>query len=218
MTTKETLVKLAPYLLSVAIFLAGLIMYWTKPENPAQVIYVSDSDTIRSYQHKVDSLSTKIVRSEAEIVRLTDEVVRSKKEAEKIIAGLKEMTPTQHVESFGLSTGDTTIVMRAQDSVTLVPLPCIVRANTLFAEGEAARQEAEILARVVQAQAAMVQSFKSLREEDKKYIAYMVEEKNALIAEKNKLQKDVVKQKNKARKLGYTSFGLGAALVVVLLL
>lgn len=201
------------YSLFAALFVAGLVLYWTKPAPAPQVIYIDNTDTTKVWQNKADSLQKEVVRFEAQVVRLKSELVRTQKEKEQIRAGLREMTPTQQVESFGRSTGDSTITMRAQDSVALVPLACIVQANILFADGQAAKKEADTLHGIVQVQGRMIQTQAKLLQADKEYISFMEQQIAKNLADRQAADAQLVKQKSKTRAWVYTAGAIGLALL-----
>lgn len=208
----------APYIVFAGMLILGLYFYWAKPVPEPQIIYITQPDSSLVYKHKADSLSRIIARLDKDNAVLKNDLEKQKQKHSKDMLLLATMPPIEQVNHFGRTTGDTTLQMRLQDSLTLVPLPCIVRANVLIAEGQGVKEEAEILARMNVTLNKMIEHYREAEKSSKEHIAFLEDQKNIAEIEWNQKQKELDKQKSKTKVAGYIgAAGWGLALLAILL-
>jgi hypothetical protein len=133
------------------------------------------------------------------------------------LAKLKEMQPTEQVAYFGERTGDTTLVMREKDSLTLVPLHCIQEANRLIVEGDNAQVALDILQKANSLLEATVEAQDIALEQSEEYNVFMKEE-NRKEREKNaELAKDLAKKTQTNKTLWGITLTTGTVTVLTIL-
>lgn len=187
------------YLLFGLALALGIYLYIIKPVPPPVVIYQDNTEEVDQYIQKQDSLHMVIDILKGKTDSLNNAVERERKKHIATLAKLKEMQPTEQVAYFGERTGDTTLMMREKDSLTLVPLQCIIEANRLIVEGDNAKVELDIQRKTNSSLQATVEALEVAKEQSEEYIAFMKDEyskekeKNA--EQDKKLAK--VKQTNK---------------------
>lgn len=177
----------------------GIYLYIIKPVPPPVVIYQDNTEEVDQYIQQQDSLHMVIDILKGKTDSLNNAVEKERKKHIATLAKLKEMQPTEQVAYFGERTGDTTLMMREKDSLTLVPLQCIIEANRLILEGDNAQVALDILQKANSLLEATVEAQEVAKEQSDEYIAFMEDEyskekeKNA--EQDKKLAK--VKQTNK---------------------
>ena len=208
----------APNIVFAGMLILGLYFYWTKPTPEPQIIYITQPDSSQVYKHKADSLSYIIAGLDKDNAGLKRSLEKQKQQHSKDMLLLATMPPTEQVNHFGRTTGDTTLQMRLQDSLTLVPLPCIVRANVLIAEGQGAKEEAEILSRMNVTLNKMIEHYREAAQSSTEYIAFLEDQKNIAEAEWHQKQKELDRQKQRTKTAGYIgAAGWGLAILAILL-
>lgn len=210
--------KNIPYIVFAGMLLLGLYFYWTKPTPEPQIIYITQTDSSQVYKHKADSLSYIIAGLDKDNAVLKNDLEKQKQQHSKDMLLLATMPPTEQVKHFGRTTGDTTLQMRLQDSLTLVPLPCIIRANVLIAEGQGAKEEAEILSRMNVTLNKMIEHYREAAQSSTEYIAFLEDQKNIAEAEWRQKQKELDRQRQRTKTAGYIgAAGWGLAVLAILL-
>lgn len=210
--------KNIPYIVFAGMLLLGLYFYWTKPTPEPQIIYITQTDSSQVYKHKADSLSYIIAGLDKDNAGLKQSLEKQQQQHSKDMLLLATMPPTEQVKHFGRTTGDTTLQMRLQDSLTLVPLPCIIRANVLIAEGQGAKEDAEILARMNVTLNKMIEHYREAAQSSTEYIAFLEDQKNIAEAEWHQKQKELDRQRQRTKTAGYIgAAGWGLAVLAILL-
>lgn len=214
--TAEKIKTLAPYAVLVVMFIAGLVLYWTKPTPEPQIIYITKPDTTQVWQKQRDSLTNIIDALEQKADHLQATLTSQSQQHTQELADLATIPATDQVKLFGQTTGDTTLQMRSQDSLTLVPLPCIKKANELILKGDQAARELETQRMINDNLKNINASLTERGKQDLNYIAYL--EAKDIIKDKRitKTLEQLEKEKSKNRVLGFTTGG--AALLALLAL
>jgi len=207
---------LAPYIVLAVMFIAGLILYWTKPKPEPKIIYITQPDTTQVWQKQRDSLTNIIDALEQKADHLQATLTAQSQQHTQELADLATIPATDQVKLFGQTTGDTTLQMRSQDSLTLVPLLCIKKANELILKGDQAAQELETQRMINDNLKNINASLTERGKQDLNYIAYL--EAKDIIKDKRitKTLEQLEKEKSKNRVLGFTTGG--AALLALLAL
>ena len=214
--TAEKIKTLAPYAVLVVMFIAGLVLYWTKPVPEPQIIYITQPDSSMVWQKQRDSLTNIIDALEQKADHLQATLTAQSQQHTQELADLATIPATDQVKLFGQTTGDTTLQMRSQDSLTLVPLPCIKKANELILKGDQAARELETQRMINNNLKNINTSLTERGKQDLNYIAYL--EAKDIIKDKRitKTLEQLEKEKSKNRVLGFTTGG--AALLALLAL
>lgn len=214
--TAEKIKTLAPYAVLVVMFIAGLVLYWTKPTPEPQIIYITQPDSSMVWQKQRDSLTNIIDALEQKADHLQATLTAQSQQHTQELADLATIPATDQVKLFGQTTGDTTLQMRLQDSLTLVPLPCIKKANELILKGDQAARELETQRMINNNLKNINTSLTERGKQDLNYIAYL--EAKDIIKDKRitKTLEQLEKEKSKNRVLGFTTGG--AALLALLAL
>ena len=184
---------------------------------PPVVIYQDNTQEVDHYIQQKDSLNNVIDVLKEKTDSLYSTVEKVKKEHMATLAKLKEMQPTEQVAYFGERTGDTTLVMREKDSLTLVPLHCIQEANRLIVEGDNAQVALDILQKANSLLEATVEAQDIALEQSEEYNVFMKEE-NRKEREKNaELAKDLAKKTQTNRTLWGITLTTGTVTVLTIL-
>ena len=195
----------------------GIYLYIIKPVPPPVVIYQDNTQEVDHYIQQKDSLNNVIDVLKEKTDSLYSTVEKVKKEHMATLAKLKEMQPTEQVAYFGERTGDTTLVMREKDSLTLVPLHCIQEANRLIVEGDNAQVALDILQKANSLLEATVEAQDIALEQSEEYNVFMKEE-NRKEREKNaELAKDLAKKTQTNRTLWGITLTTGTVTVLTIL-
>ena len=195
----------------------GIYLYIIKPVPPPVVIYQDNTQEVDHYIQQKDSLNNVIDVLKEKTDSLYSTVEKVKKEHIATLAKLKEMQPTEQVAYFGERTGDTTLVMREKDSLTLVPLHCIQEANRLIVEGDNAQVALDILQKANSLLEATVEAQDIALEQSEEYNVFMKEE-NRKEREKNaELAKDLAKKTQTNRTLWGITLTTGTVTVLTIL-
>lgn len=209
---------LAPYIVLAVMFIAGLILYWTKPVPEPQIIYITQPDSSMVWQKQRDSITNIIDALEQKADHLQATLTAQSQQHTQEIADLATMPAIDQVKLFGQTTGDTTLQMRSQDSLTLVPLPCIKKANELILKGDQAARELETQRMINENLKNINTSLTERGKQDLNYIAYL--EAKDIIKDKRitKTLKQLEKEKSKNRVLGFTTGGAALLALIALVL
>ena len=195
----------------------GIYLYIIKPVPPPVVIYQDNTQEVDHYIRQKDSLNNVIDVLKEKTDSLYSTVEKVKKEHMATLAKLKEMQPTEQVAYFGERTGDTTLVMREKDSLTLVPLHCIQEANRLIVEGDNAQVALDILQKANSLLEATVEAQDIALEQSDEYNVFMKEE-NRKEREKNaELAKDLAKKTQTNKTLWGITLTTGTVTVLTIL-
>ena len=195
----------------------GIYLYIIKPVPPPVVIYQDNIEEVDHYIRQKDSLNNVIDVLKEKTDSLYSTVEKVKKEHIATLAKLKEMQPTEQVAYFGERTGDTTLVMREKDSLTLVPLHCIREANRLIVEGDNAQVALDILQKANSLLEATVEAQDIALEQSEEYNVFMKEE-NRKEREKNaELAKDLAKKTQTNKTLWGITLTTGTVTVLTIL-
>ena len=195
----------------------GIYLYIIKPVPPPVVIYQDNIEEVDHYIRQKDSLNNVIDVLKEKTDSLYSTVEKVKKEHMATLAKLKEMQPTEQVAYFGERTGDTTLVMREKDSLTLVPLHCIQEANRLIVEGDNAQVALDILQKANSLLEATVEAQDIALEQSEEYNVFMREE-NRKEREKNaELAKDLAKKTQTNKTLWGITLTTGTVTVLTIL-
>ena len=195
----------------------GIYLYIIKPVPPPVVIYQDNTQEVDHYIQQKDSLNNVIDVLKEKTDSLYSTVEKVKKEHMATLAKLKEMQPTEQVAYFGERTGDTTLVMREKDSLTLVPLHCIQEANRLIVEGDNAQVALDILQKANSLLEATVEAQDIALEQSEEYNVFMREE-NRKEREKNaELAKDLAKKTQTNKTLWGITLTTGTVTVLTIL-
>lgn len=195
----------------------GIYLYIIKPVPPPVVIYQDNTQEVDHYIQQKDSLNNVIDVLKEKTDSLYSTVEKVKKEHIATLAKLKEMQPTEQVAYFGERTGDTTLVMREKDSLTLVPLHCIQEANRLIVEGDNAQVALDILQKANSLLEATVEAQDKALEQSEEYNVFMKEE-NRKEREKNaELAKDLAKKTQTNKTLWGITLTTGTVTVLTIL-
>jgi len=195
----------------------GIYLYIIKPVPPPVVIYQDNTQEVDHYIRQKDSLNNVIDVLKEKTDSLYSTVEKVKKEHMATLAKLKEMQPTEQVAYFGERTGDTTLVMREKDSLTLVPLHCIQEANRLIVEGDNAQVALDILQKANSLLEATVEAQDIALEQSEEYNVFMKEE-NRKEREKNaELAKDLAKKTQTNKTLWGITLTTGTVTVLTIL-
>jgi len=195
----------------------GIYLYIIKPVPPPVVIYQDNTQEVDHYIQQKDSLNNVIDVLKEKTDSLYSTVEKVKKEHMATLAKLKEMQPTEQVAYFGERTGDTTLVMREKDSLTLVPLHCIQEANRLIVEGDNAQVALDILQKANSMLEATVEAQDIALEQSEEYNVFMKEE-NRKEREKNaELAKDLAKKTQTNKTLWGITLTTGTVTVLTIL-
>lgn len=195
----------------------GIYLYIIKPVPPPVVIYQDNTQEVDHYIQQKDSLNNVIDVLKEKTDSLYSTVEEVKKEHIATLAKLKEMQPTEQVAYFGERTGDTTLVMREKDSLTLVPLHCIQEANRLIVEGDNAQVALDILQKANSLLEATVEAQDIALEQSEEYNVFMKEE-NRKEREKNaELAKDLAKKTQTNKTLWGITLTTGTVTVLTIL-
>ena len=195
----------------------GIYLYIIKPVPPPVVIYQDNTQEVDHYIQQKDSLNNVIDVLKEKTDSLYSTVEKVKKEHIATLAKLKEMQPTEQVTYFGERTGDTTLVMREKDSLTLVPLHCIQEANRLIVEGDNAQVALDILQKANSLLEATVEAQDIALEQSEEYNVFMKEE-NRKEREKNaELAKDLAKKTQTNKTLWGITLTTGTVTVLTIL-
>lgn len=195
----------------------GIYLYIIKPVPPPVVIYQDNIEEVDHYIQQKDSLNNVIGVLKEKTDSLYSTVEKVKKEHMATLAKLKEMQPTEQVAYFGERTGDTTLVMREKDSLTLVPLHCIQEANRLIVEGDNAQVALDILQKANSLLEATVEAQDIALEQSEEYNVFMKEE-NRKEREKNaELAKDLAKKTQTNKTLWGITLTTGTVTVLTIL-
>jgi|LSQX01.1.fsa_nt_gb hypothetical protein len=195
----------------------GIYLYIIKPVPPPVVIYQDNTQEVDHYIQQKDSLNNVIDVLKEKTDSLYSTVEKVKKEHMATLAKLKEMQPTEQVAYFGERTGDTTLVMREKDSLTLVPLHCIQEANRLIVEGDNAQVALDILQKANSLLEATVEAQDIALEQSEEYNVFMKEE-NRKEREKNaELAKDLAKKTQTNKTLWGITLTTGTVTVLTIL-
>ncbi len=195
----------------------GIYLYIIKPVPPPVVIYQDNTQEVDHYIQQKDSLNNVIDVLKEKTDSLYSTVEKVKKEHMATLAKLKEMQPTEQVAYFGERTGDTTLVMREKDSLTLVPLHCIQEANRLIVEGDNAQVALDILQKANSLLEATVEAQDKALEQSEEYNVFMKEE-NRKEREKNaELAKDLAKKTQTNKTLWGITLTTGTVTVLTIL-
>lgn len=195
----------------------GIYLYIIKPVPPPVVIYQDNTQEVDHYIRQKDSLNNVIDVLKEKTDSLYSTVEKVKKEHIATLAKLKEMQPTEQVAYFGERTGDTTLVMREKDSLTLVPLHCIQEANRLIVEGDNAQVALDILQKANSLLEATVEAQDIALEQSEEYNVFMKEE-NRKEREKNaELAKDLAKKTQTNKTLWGITLTTGTVTVLTIL-
>ena len=195
----------------------GIYLYIIKPVPPPVVIYQDNTQEVDHYIRQKDSLNNVIDVLKEKTDSLYSTVEKVKKEHMATLAKLKEMQPTEQVAYFGERTGDTTLVMREKDSLTLVPLHCIQEANRLIVEGDNAQVALDILQKANSLLEATVEAQDIALEQSEEYNVFMREE-NRKEREKNaELAKDLAKKTQTNKTLWGITLTTGTVTVLTIL-
>jgi hypothetical protein len=195
----------------------GIYLYIIKPVPPPVVIYQDNTQEVDHYIQQKDSLNNVIDVLKEKTDSLYSTVEKVKKEHIATLAKLKEMQPTEQVAYFGERTGDTTLVMREKDSLTLVPLHCIQEANRLIVEGDNAQVALDILQKANSLLEATVEAQDIALEQSEEYNVFMKEE-NRKEREKNaELAKDLAKKTQTNKTLWGITLTTGTVTVLTIL-
>lgn len=208
--------KNIPYIVFAGMLLLGLYFYWTKPTPEPQIIYITQPDSSMVWQKQRDSLTNIIDALEQKADHLQATLTAQSQQHTQELADLATIPATDQVKLFGQTTGDTTLQMRSQDSLTLVPLPCIKKANELILKGDQAARELETQRMINDNLKNINASLTERGKQDLNYIAYL--EAKDIIKDKRitKTLEQLEKEKSKNRVLGFTTGG--AALLALLAL
>lgn len=209
---------LAPYIVLAVMFIAGLILYWTKPVPEPQIIYITQPDSSMVWQKQRDSITNIIDALEQKADHLQATLTAQSQQHTQELADLATMPAIDQVKLFGQTTGDTTLQMRSQDSLTLVPLPCIKKANELILKGDQAARELETQRMINENLKNINTSLTERGKQDLNYIAYL--EAKDIIKDKRitKTLKQLEKEKSKNRVLGFTTGGAALLALIALVL
>lgn len=195
----------------------GIYLYIIKPVPPPVVIYQDNIEEVDHYIRQKDSLNNVIDVLKEKTDSLYSTVEKVKKEHIATLAKLKEMQPTEQVAYFGERTGDTTLVMREKDSLTLVPLHCIQEANRLIVEGDNTQVALDILQKANSLLEATVEAQDIALEQSEEYNVFMKEE-NRKEREKNaELAKDLAKKTQTNKTLWGITLTTGTVTVLTIL-
>jgi septal ring factor EnvC (AmiA/AmiB activator) len=195
----------------------GIYLYIIKPVPPPVVIYQDNTEEVDHYIQQKDSLNNVIDVLKEKTDSLYSTVEKVKKEHIATLAKLKEMQPTEQVAYFGERTGDTTLVMREKDSLTLVPLHCIQEANRLIVSGDNALVELDIQRKANSSLQATVEALEVSIEQSEEYIAFMKEENNRERQRNAELAKDLAKKTQTNKTLWGITLTTGTVTVLTIL-
>lgn len=195
----------------------GIYLYIIKPVPPPVVIYQDNTEEVDHYIQQKDSLNNVIDVLKEKTDSLYSTVEKVKKEHMATLAKLKEMQPTEQVAYFGERTGDTTLVMREKDSLTLVPLHCIKEANRLIVSGDNALVELDIQRKANSSLQATVEALEVSIEQSEEYIAFMKEENNRERQRNAELAKDLAKKTQTNKTLWGITLTTGTVTVLTIL-
>jgi septal ring factor EnvC (AmiA/AmiB activator) len=195
----------------------GIYLYIIKPVPPPVVIYQDNTEEVDHYIQQKDSLNNVIDVLKEKTDSLYSTVEKVKKEHMATLAKLKEMQPTEQVAYFGERTGDTTLVMREKDSLTLVPLHCIQEANRLIVSGDNALVELDIQRKANSSLQATVEALEVSIEQSEEYIAFMKEENNRERQRNAELAKDLAKKTQTNKTLWGITLTTGTVTVLTIL-
>lgn len=195
----------------------GIYLYIIKPVPPPVVIYQDNTEEVDHYIQQKDSLNNVIDVLKEKTDSLYSTVEKVKKEHIATLAKLKEMQPTGQVAYFGERTGDTTLVMREKDSLTLVPLHCIQEANRLIVSGDNALVELDIQRKANSSLQATVEALEVSIEQSEEYIAFMKEENNRERQRNAELAKDLAKKTQTNKTLWGITLTTGTVTVLTIL-
>jgi septal ring factor EnvC (AmiA/AmiB activator) len=195
----------------------GIYLYIIKPVPPPVVIYQDNTQEVDHYIQQKDSLNNVIDVLKEKTDSLYSTVEKVKKEHIATLAKLKEMQPTGQVAYFGERTGDTTLVMREKDSLTLVPLHCIQEANRLIVSGDNALVELDIQRKANSSLQATVEALEVSIEQSEEYIAFMKEENNRERQRNAELAKDLAKKTQTNKTLWGITLTTGTVTVLTIL-
>jgi septal ring factor EnvC (AmiA/AmiB activator) len=195
----------------------GIYLYIIKPVPPPVVIYQDNTQEVDHYIQQKDSLNNVIDVLKEKTDSLYSTVEKVKKEHIATLAKLKEMQPTEQVAYFGERTGDTTLVMREKDSLTLVPLHCIQEANRLIVSGDNALVELDIQRKANSSLQATVEALEVSIEQSEEYIAFMKEENNRERQRNAELAKDLAKKTQTNKTLWGITLTTGTVTVLTIL-
>jgi predicted ribosome quality control (RQC) complex YloA/Tae2 family protein len=184
---------------------------------PPVVIYQDNTEEVDHYIQQKDSLNNVIDVLKEKTDSLYSTVEKVKKEHIATLAKLKEMQPTGQVAYFGERTGDTTLVMREKDSLTLVPLHCIQEANRLIVSGDNALVELDIQRKANSSLQATVEALEVSIEQSEEYIAFMKEENNRERQRNAELAKDLAKKTQTNKTLWGITLTTGTVTVLTIL-
>jgi Mg2+ and Co2+ transporter CorA len=199
------------YILLSTCIVILFFLYIFKPAPP--VPPVPTPVVVDTWPAKVDSFNTVIQNLNNQV----DSIAKKLASAQQQKPQVESFTVDQHIAYFGELTGDTTLEMRLKDSVVLTPIACIVRANTIMADGIQAKTENKMYEQLVLVQKGIISSQAQMIQESNKKVELQKKENQELIQENIAVNKELDKtiHKNKTlRQITGGSVVLTVAVVV----
>lgn len=153
----------------VVTFLAGMLfglaIMWIiigqkEPGTITTTIMAPDSSLVA----RADSLEREIVVQAAVIAAQADRITILRKKGKEVVDSVRRLSPGEQGSFFAHRTGmDSLTMIINPDSLYLVPVAGIRRANILIAEGDQAAAIASRLDSMIAAQAAMIETYQADR-------------------------------------------------------
>lgn len=208
----------------VVAFLAGMLfglaVMWilTGQKEPGAItttIMAPDSSLVAM----ADSLEREIVVQAAVIAAQADRITMLRKKGKQVVDSIKRLSPGEQGSFFAHRTGvDSLTMIINPDSLYLVPVAGIRRANILITEGDQAAAIALRLDSMIDAQAAMIETYQADRLTTTDIINDLTAKGRHLASERDQALGDLKRERIYNKILTYISTASVATIILVLLL
>lgn len=208
----------------VVTFLAGMLfglaVMWilTGQKEPGAItttIMAPDSSLVAM----ADSLEREIVVQAAVIAAQADRITMLRKKGKQVVDSIKRLSPGEQGSFFAHRTGvDSLTMIINPDSLYLVPVAGIRRANILITEGDQAAAIALRLDSMIDAQAAMIETYQADRLTATDIINDLTSKGRHLASERDQALGDLKRERIYNKILTYISTASVATIILVLLL
>ena len=208
----------------VVTFLAGMLfglaIMWiiigqNEPGTITTTVVVPDSLLVA----RADSLEREIVVQEAVIAAQADRITILRKKGKEVVDSIRQLPVGEQGSYFAHRTGvDSLTMIINPDSLYLVPVAGIRRANILIAEGDQAAAIASRLDSMIAAQAAMIETYRADRLTATDIINDLTSKGRHLVSERDQALGDLKRERIYNKVLTYVSTASVATIILVLLL
>lgn len=208
----------------VVTFLAGMlfglaIMWILIGQKEPGTITTTIMAPDRSLVARADSLEREIVVQAAIIAAQDDRITMLRKKGKQVVDSIKRLSPGEQGSFFAHRTGlDSLTMIINPDSLFLVPVAGIRRANILIAEGDQAAVIASRLDSMIDAQAAMIETYRADRLTATDIINDLTAKGRHLASERDQAIGDLKRERIYNKILTYISTASVATIILVLLL